>query len=771
MDFNRLASGLDAGISKQLAEQLLANQLFRDAAIKANRPEEDSTTQAQTAANTGLDNLLNALSNTLNQAVNAAEEPEESDAPTSTDAYSAESLEALMHHPLMDQVLSQMSMEDALGIRVLLGQVDADDAENIVGLLNSVSPTSVKKIEAILKNLSSEDIQKGVEFFQALFAPDDDTIFAQSGNFDVFYNSANVRTVLGADLDSFIGTAYQVTRKGGDFGSFMEAGTEVLQKGDYDDFRRFLQVSSLVALQNQNLEKFYDFGSQILEQSPNDYEGNAFQVYMTVAHGGSVEDFIDIASSLETTGFEGRNNLVDLTRVIVDFRNKGLNTPFLFQQMAAVANSGGNVREYMNEYMLKQGMMSTKPDPRASQFDRIERIDGEPMVIKKGEKAALFAQAISTQHGLLPESVLYWSSKEKGAMAQGTSYLDLSKLGVGVHHIAVKIGGYGGGTDTAIKTVIVEPAEGQEDTTEETTPVTQSGQNTNQGIVLPESGKIRVTVKQGAAGLRSDLYLRQNGQSDLVAERANNTASTTTMDKQYNAGDRLDLFIKTFRGGSSYEHGTDTETYNGQSYANVEQIGENKWRVSFEDLPGQSADWDYNDVVVEVELLPETAAAGSVDSAPVTTAVSKEEAIQMTQAALSALQSNGKVFEEYAAILKERYFKAIDEQIGYNQDYMRQLRDYMADQDQRSAELQAFFEQTLQALTGNTGSTAPNTDTGSTGGVRRGGYTDSATASQPAPTASAPPVVAPAVDPQQQAQNQQPVVEQAPGSVRRGGYQ
>jgi len=769
MDFNRLASGLDAGISKQLAEQLLANQLFRDAAVKANRPEEDTTTQAQTAANTGLDNLLNALSNTLNQAVNAADEPDESEAPAGD--YSAESLEALMHHPLMDKVLSQMSMEDALGIRVLLGQVDADDAENIVGLLNSVSPASVQKVEGILKNLSSEDIQKGVEFFQALFAPDDDTIFAQNGNFDVFYNSSNVRTVLGADLDAFIGTAYQVTRKGGDFGSFMQAGTEVLQKGDYDDFRRFLQVSSLVALQNQNLEKFYDFGSQILEQSPNDYEGNAFQVYMTVAHGGSVQDFIDIASSLETTGFEGRNNLVDLTRVIVDFRNKGLNTPFLFQQMAAVANSGGNVREYMNEYMLKQGMMSTKPDPRASQFERIERIDGEPMVIKKGEKAALFAQAISTQHGLLPESVLYWSSKEKGAMAQGTSYLDLSKLGVGVHHIAVKIGGYGGGTDTAVKTVIVEPADGQEDTTEETTPVTAPTQNTNQGIVLPESGKIRVTVKQGAAGLRSDLYLRQNGQEELVAERANNHASTTTMDRQYNAGDRLDLFIKTFRGGSSYEHGTDTETYNGQSYASVEQIGENKWRVSFEDLPGQSADWDYNDVVVEVELLPEAAAAGSVDSAPVSVpAVSKEEAIQMTQAALSALQSNGKVFEEYAAILKERYFKAIDEQIGYNQDYMRQLRDYMADQDQRSAELKAFFEQTLQALTGNTGSTTPSPDAGSTGGVRRGGYTDSAPVSEPAPTGVVPPAVV-AVDPQQQAQAQQSAVEQTPGTVRRGGYQ
>lgn len=769
MDFNRLASGLDASISKQLAEQLLSNSLFRDAAVKANRPEEDSAPQTQTAANTGLDNLLNALSDTLNQAVSAADE-DEAAIPTATGTYSAESLEALMHHPLMDKVLSQLSMEDALGIRVLLGQVEADDAENIVGLLNSLSSNSVKKVEAILKNLSSEDIQKGVDFFQALFAPDDDTVFAQSNNFDVFYNSSNIRTVLGADLDAFIGTAYQVTRKGGDLGAFMEAGTDVLRKGDYDDFRRFLQVSSLVALQNQNLQKFYDFGSQILDKSPHDYEGNAFQVYMTLAHGGNLEDFIDIASSLETTGFEGRNNLVDLTRVIVDFRNKGAYTPFLFQQMAAVANSGGNVREYMNEYMLKQGMMSTKPDPRASQFDRIERIDGDPMVIKKGEKAALFAQAISTQHGLLPESVLYWSSKEKGPLAQGTSYLDLSKLGVGVHHIAVKIGGYGGGTDTAIKTVIVEPAEGQEDTTEETTPVnTDPVQNPNQGIILPESGQIRVTVKKGSAGLRSDLYLRQNGQSDLVAERANNTASSTTLEKQYNAGDRLDLFIKTFRAGTSYEHGTDTETYNGQSYAKVEQIGENKWRVSFEDLPGQSADWDYDDVVCEVELMPNTASTGAVDSADVSVpAVSREEAIQMTQAALSALQSDKKVFEEYAAILKERYFKAIDEQIGYNQDYMRQLRDYMADQDQRAAELQAFFEQVLQTLTGSNTVTesAPPQDTGSTGGVRRGGYTDAEPTASTSPT---PPAVNPVVE--QQTQPPQQPVEQAPGTVRRRGYQ
>jgi hypothetical protein len=704
MDFNRLSSGLDAGISKQLADQLLANTLFRDAALKANQTEEDPN-KTQAPINSGLDNLLNQLSNTLNQAVNSANAPQSS-VPTATGNYSPESIEALMHHPLMDTVLNEMSLEDALGIRVLLGQVDADAAQDIVGLLNSLPASTVGKVQSVLKNLSSEDIQKGITFFQALFAPNDDTVFAQSNNFDVYYNNSNIRTVFGADLDSFLNLAYHVDNKGQDFGKFLDASTEVLQKGDYDDFRRFLQVGGFVLLQGESLEKFYDFGSKILNQSPNDYEGNAFQVYMTLAHGGKLQEYIDIADNLETTGFEGRNNLVDLTRMIVDFRNQGAYTPYLFQSMAAVANSGGDVRDYMNKYMLERGMMSTKPDPRASKYARIERIDGEPMTIKQGESAALFAQAVSTRDGLLPESVLFWSSKEEGPMAQGSSYLDLSKLGVGVHHITVKIGNYAGGTDTAIKTVIVEAAEGHENDPSPEVVSAPQQVPANQGIVLPESGQIRITVQKGAAGLRSDLYLRQNGQEDLVTQRAQSNTGFS-IDKQYNAGDRLDLFIKTFNGGTTYDHGTDTETYNGKSYAKVEQIGENKWRVSFEDLPGHMSDWDYNDVVVEVELVP-SEAAQVTGSAPVETnvePVSNEEAIQMTQAALSSLSNGGKALAEYASSMKERYYKSLDSLVGYNQDYMRQLRDYMDQQEQRQDELRAMFNQILTSLTG-TGSSS-----------------------------------------------------------------
>lgn len=701
MDFNRLASGLDASISKQLAEQLLSNSLFRDAAVKANRSEQEEKTSTTTSTQpaSGLDNLLNELSSALNQAVEAAETP--STIPTATGFYSAESIQQLLTHPFMQQVLKQLSMEDALGIQVLMGQVEPEVAEAVVGMLNALPASTLSKVESVLRELTPAQLEKGIAFFQALFAPDEDTLFHQRSNTDVYYNSANISAVSGADLDAFLRLAYQVTRKGQDFEKFLNAGTEVLQKGDYDDFRRFLEVSSLVLLTGENLEDFYDFGSQILNSSPKDYEGNAFQVYMTLAHGGRLQDFLDIAKNLQTTGFEGRNNLVDLTRITVDFRNSGGYTPYLFQQMAAEARSeGGNVREFMNGYMEMRGMASTKPDPRRDKFTRIERIDGEPMVIKQGEKAALFAQAISTVHGLLPESVLYWSSKEKGALMHGSSYLDLSKLGVGVHHIAVKIGGYGGGTDTAIKTVIVEPADAQTGDlpADETVEITGESSDPQQGIVLPQNGQIKITVNQSHAGLRSDLYMRRNGQEELVAENAQNNAGAS-ITRDYKAGERLDFFIRTQLYNTQYDHGTDTATYGGQSYAKVEQIGENRWRVSFEDLPGECADWDYDDVSMIIEFVPAAATETGLESSFEVTAYSREETLQLTRDALSALQMGGGAFAEYALLLNQRYYKALDDLIRYNQDYMKRLSDALADYGNQQATLQAVLQQILAELT------------------------------------------------------------------------
>lgn len=46
---------------------------------------------------------------------------------------------------------------------------------------------------------------------------------------------------------------------------------------------------------------------------------------------------------------------------------------------------------------------------------------------------------------------------QTGAISQGSSYLDLSKLGPGTYDIYVKIGPGYGGTDTATKRVIILP--------------------------------------------------------------------------------------------------------------------------------------------------------------------------------------------------------------------------------------------------------------------------------------------------------------------------
>lgn len=292
----------------------------------------------------------------------------------------------------------------------------------------------------------------------------DDRLFYQPTNRDNFFNSVNSIIVNNGDLQAFINSAKLIISKGANFEKFLDMTATVSQKGDYDDLRRFFNVLGTMLYNGVDLDKFYAFGKNILNINHYDFESNVFSLQTFVSYGGKIDDFLDIANNLPTTFMPGRNNMVDLHRIIIDFRNKGGYLPVLFDNLAKEARKpDGNVREYMNTYMKMNGLKDTSPD--FNRFNRIERIDGPDMIIKQGESAALFGQAISSAQGLLPESVLYWSSLEDGQLSHGSSYLDLSKLSVGVHHIAVKIGGYWqGGTDTAIKTVIVLPPDQTEET-------------------------------------------------------------------------------------------------------------------------------------------------------------------------------------------------------------------------------------------------------------------------------------------------------------------
>ncbi|MGV3524459.1 MAG: hypothetical protein ACO1RX_09550 [Candidatus Sericytochromatia bacterium] len=687
MDFARLSAGAgtDPAVARQLAQQLLANSLFRDAAIKATqKPEEEApSTGSSNEATSGLDNLLNQLTSALTQA-SSGEAPAEGENGAVTN---------LLQHPFLQQALGSLSLEDSLGLKVLLGQVDADTATRAVELLDSIPPSTMQKVETVLKNLSSAELQKGVSFFQALFGDRGDMGFAQQNNFDAALNSTNSQAMSGADLNKFLQTAYYVLSSGYDVGKFFENATKAAQKGDYDDFRRFLDVTDLVMYKGENLDSFFDYSNKTLDEAPKDYESNLFQMYMTMGYGGRMQDYVDIAENLDTIGMDGRNNLVDFTRIVVDFYKQGGYTPALFDAMALEAREGGDVRAFMDDYMAARGLADKSPD--FSRFARIERIDGDPMVITQGESAALFAQAVSTQQGLLPESVIAWSSKQTGPMTTGSSYLDLSKLPPGTYQIAAKIVGMSS-TDTGMKTVIVLPADGSE---VPTTPATPE-------IVLPTGGQIRVTVQPGSASLRSDLFIKQNGLTpDLVAANAQQGAGVT-LQRNFSAGDKLDFFIRTFHPNGAYDHGTDVGSYNGQAYVQVTQTGPNTWVLSFEDLEGDAADWDYNDVVVQIELLPNEATAPSGDDGgviiggggatpPSVQALTGAEAADVTRTALNAL-NGGASAADVANSLSERYYAALDGQIAANQAYADKVSDVRND----AAELRALLRQILQALTG-----------------------------------------------------------------------
>lgn len=710
MDFGRLVSGQDPNLTRQLAEQLMQNASFRDAAIKAAGESEDtedtsssSDSATQTQAPSALDNIINQLNNALTQAAEADDSPDAAPVDGEEDDCCAK----LLQHPAVQQALEQVPLEQALGVKVLLGQISPEAAQQAVNLLNQLPSSTLNKVETVLGGLSAEDFDKGVNFFKALFSNRGDRGFFQQNNGDVYLNSQNAAQVTGADLNKFLVNAYYVLSSGYDVGDYLDHATNVLNKGDYDDFRRFLSVTDMVNFKGQDLDTYFKFGDKILEESPHDYEANLFQLYTTLAYGGSLEDYITIADNLSTSGQAGRNNMVDMTRITVDAYKSGVHMPSFFSALADEANAGGDLRATFDEYMTLRGMPPTGPD--YSKFDRIERIDGEVMTIQEGESAALFAQAVSSRDGLLPESVLFWSSVETGAMSNGSSYLDLSTLEAGTYQIAVKIGNYSGGTDTAIKTVVVEPSESgpriEDPVVDASTPAF-----TNPEIVLNQSGKLRIQAENGSAGLRSDLQLKtNNGELEKLLENAQNGGGFTT-EKSYNAGDKLDLSIRTYNtyNDTTYDHGTDIGSFQGNPYVKVEQLSDTSWKLYFEDLEGDDADFDYDDVIVTVELIPDEAgseegegAIGAVDGAAATgggvadSPMSKAEATTATENALSALD-DGDTSDGVVAALNERYYAALDAQIEHNHNYRDRIHDARND----AHALSALLDQVLADLRG-----------------------------------------------------------------------
>lgn len=530
----------------------------------------------------GVGSYLNYFNNLVNNQIvqnrnnNAVSNTQQSQSETKQGTTTAEELS-----PALSSALSSLAG--------LLNSAKTQGANN-----NAMTSQVGKLIE------SGVDVEKLDAAMEAIATQDgDDLLYTRTNANDADITSQNKQVVLNADMQAFLNQASMLAARGEDVNRYLDSVSKVMAKGDYDDLRRFISVTNTVVATNQSLEKFYDFSDEVLDKRHYDHESNIFSVQTLLGYGAKLDTALKIMKQMENTGLEGRNNMVDLNRVIIDARNKGAYLPLVFNKMA----ESGDTRGFMDAYMKSQGMKTTAPD--FNKFDRIERIDGEDMVIHQGESAALFAQAISSAEGLLPESVLHWSSVQTGAISKGSSYLDLSKLGPGVYDIYVKIGPETGlkGSDTAKKRVVVLPKD------EPTDP-----------IVLNNDGKLKITVEKGSAGLDSDLFLKMLGKDPQLITQKAQTNTGFTLETDYKDGDMLDFFIKTHGdswGIGTYDHGTNTAAAaDGKKYYQKEQLSENSWRIKFEDLPENQADWDYDDVVIKVELIPNKKKAEPAVAAP-----------------------------------------------------------------------------------------------------------------------------------------------------------
>jgi hypothetical protein len=117
-------------------------------------------------------------------------------------------------------------------------------------------------------------------------------------------------------------------------------------------------------------------------------------------------------------------------------------------------------------------------------------------------------------------------------------------------------------------------------------------------IVLPRAGYVKVYFEKASAALKSDVYM---GSPNTIFMIANSTVGASYVTSNtYANGTELKFFIRvngTPWGLGIYDHWSDSQ------YAQVEQLDIDTWRISFEDLPANSADWDFNDAVVLVDLI------------------------------------------------------------------------------------------------------------------------------------------------------------------------
>jgi len=124
--------------------------------------------------------------------------------------------------------------------------------------------------------------------------------------------------------------------------------------------------------------------------------------------------------------------------------------------------------------------------------------------------------------------------------------------------------------------------------------------NQNKTIITENEGYIKVFFEKASASLLSDLYIDFPVQDLLVENSEVGKTVYINNNQSYPAGTELKFHIRvhgTHWGLGEYDHSSDSK------YCEIEKLDENTWRLHFEDLPSNRADWDYNDAVVLIDVV------------------------------------------------------------------------------------------------------------------------------------------------------------------------
>jgi hypothetical protein len=136
--------------------------------------------------------------------------------------------------------------------------------------------------------------------------------------------------------------------------------------------------------------------------------------------------------------------------------------------------------------------------------------------------------------------------------------------------------------------------------------VTANGPTEGAIIVVPQTGKLLLTLRDNDAGWRSELFMTIGDQTVQLFSDTRQGPLNNTTEYAYLAGTPVGFFLVTHSSsGAVFTNRADSIQCRVDYFASVP-----KWVLNFEDVPsggggGLTPDWDYNDAVIEVQMAPD----------------------------------------------------------------------------------------------------------------------------------------------------------------------